>query len=80
MDVSPQEGPGGSQVGVLRARLGQLYSSPGLGLGLGEEGGGHTPRLLGAPQPDRSLSPEEGLSGKGLQAVYAWAWVPEQTH
>ena len=34
MDVSPEEAPGGSQQrGVLRARLGQLYSSPGLGQG-----------------------------------------------
>ena len=50
--MSPEEGPGGSQLGVLRARLGQLYSSPGLGLG-GEGGRSH-------PSPSWELCSQTG--------------------
>ena len=59
-DGSPEEAPGGSQLGVLRARLGQLYSQAWAGPGGWEGGRSHPSDLLGVQRPDRSLSPEEG--------------------
>lgn len=58
-------------LGVRGARLGQLYSQPWVGPGWWEGGGEVTPlTLLGAQQPDGSLSPSRGLSRKGTKAVW----------
>ena len=79
MDVSPEEAPGGSQQrGVLRARLGQLYSSPGLGQdgGRGERLGGREVTPLRPPGSSASRQvpePEEGGCLDCGQMVLLWS-------